>query len=230
MPFNFNARYALLTYSQCGDLDGWEVSNHFTKLRAECIVAREAHADGGIHLHAFVDFGPGRKFRSRRSDVFDVGGFHPNISPTHSTPQSGFDYACKDGDIVAGGLERPTGSVESRTNADWSTIVTAPTRDEFLQLSWNNLHELCAPHSLLWRSTLIGDIGLIQSRISMTATYASTLIHFQNSLHGHSSTLQDLQNQVSRRTSRRGPPPELRVPARASLARGDPPPLECTKI
>ena len=104
MPFNFNARYALLTYSQCGDLDGWEVSNHFTKLRAECIVAREAHADGGIHLHAFVDFGPGRKFRSRRSDVFDVGGFHPNISPTHSTPQSGFDYACKDGDIVAGDL------------------------------------------------------------------------------------------------------------------------------
>ena len=58
MPFNFNARYALLTYSQCGDLDGWEVSNHFTKLRAECIVAREAHADGGIHLHAFVDFDP----------------------------------------------------------------------------------------------------------------------------------------------------------------------------
>ena len=70
MPFNFNARYALLTYSQCGDLDGVEVSNHFTKLGAECIVAREAHADGGIHLHAFVDFGPECKFRSRRSDVF----------------------------------------------------------------------------------------------------------------------------------------------------------------
>ena len=131
MPFNFNARYALLTYSQCGDLDGWEVSNHFTKLGAECIVAREAHVDGGIHLHAFVDFGPECKFRSRRSDVFDVGGFHPNISPTHSTPQSGFDYACKDGDIVAGGLGRPKGSVGTRTNADWSAIVAAPTRDEF---------------------------------------------------------------------------------------------------
>ena len=124
---------------------------------------REAHVDGGIHLHAFVDFGPECKFHSRRSDVFDVGGFHPNISPTHSTPQSGFDYACKDGDIVAGGLGRPKGSVGTRTNADWSTIVAAPTRDEFLQLSWNNLHELCAPHSLLWRSTLIGDIGLIRA-------------------------------------------------------------------
>ena len=130
MTFNFNARYALLTYSQCGDLDGWEVSNHFTKLRAECIVAKKPMLMVEF-IYTFVDFGPGRKFRSRRSDVFDVGGFHPNISPTHSTPQSGFDYACKDGDIVAGGLERPTGSVESRTNADWSAIVAAPTREEF---------------------------------------------------------------------------------------------------
>ena len=93
----------------------------------------------------------------------------------------------------------------------------------FLQLSWNNLHELCAPHSLLWRSTLIGDIGLIQSRISMTATYASTLIHFQNSLHGHSSTLQDLQNQVSRRTSRRGTPRTKSSGSRSACSRGPSP-------
>ena len=131
MPFNFNARYALLTYSQCGDLDGWEVSNHFTKLGAECIVAREAHVDGGIHLHAFVDFGPECKFRSRRSDVFDVGGFHPNISPTHTTPQSGFDYACKDGDIVAGGLARPESSDRVRGSDPWPDIVACGTRDEF---------------------------------------------------------------------------------------------------
>ena len=129
MTFNFNARYALLTYAQSGDLDGWEVSNHFTELRAECIVAREAHADGGVHLHAFVDFG--RKFRSRRSNIFDVRGCHPNISPTHSTPQSGFDYACKDGDIVAGGLARPEGRDAARTDNTWSDIVASPTRDEF---------------------------------------------------------------------------------------------------
>ena len=48
MTFNFNARYALLTYAQCGDLDGWQVSDHFTELRAECIVAREAHATDEI--------------------------------------------------------------------------------------------------------------------------------------------------------------------------------------
>ena len=34
--------------------------------------------------------------------MFDVDGVHPNISPTYSTPQAGFDYACKDGDAVAG--------------------------------------------------------------------------------------------------------------------------------
>uniref|UniRef100_A0AAU6S591 Replication associated protein n=1 Tax=Myotis emarginatus feces associated gemycircularvirus 1 TaxID=3139991 RepID=A0AAU6S591_9VIRU len=129
MSFNFNARYALLTYSQCGELDGWAVSNHFTELRAECIVAREAHSDGGSHLHAFVDFG--RKFRSRRADVFDVGGYHPNISPTHTTPQAGFDYACKDGDIVAGGLDRPSGSNRDKSANPWPDIVAAESREEF---------------------------------------------------------------------------------------------------
>jgi len=129
MSFNFNARYALLTYSQCGELDGWAVSNHFTELRAECIVAREAHSDGGSHLHAFVDFG--RKFRSRRADVFDVGGYHPNISPTHTTPQAGFDYACKDGDIVAGGLERPSGSNRDKSANPWPDIVASESREEF---------------------------------------------------------------------------------------------------
>jgi hypothetical protein len=132
MTFSFNARYALLTYAQCGTLDPWSVSDHFTELRGECIVAREAHADGGTHLHAFVDFG--RKFRSRRSDVFDVDGFHPNVSPTYSTPQVGFDYACKDGDVVAGGLARPEGSVSSTAVSRWHDITSARSREEFFQL------------------------------------------------------------------------------------------------
>ena len=132
MTFNFNARYALLTYAQCGDLDGWQVSDHFTELRAECIVAREAHATDGVHLHAFVDFG--RKFRSRRSDIFDVGGRHPNISPTHTTPQSGFDYACKDGDIVAGGLGRPeSGVLQTQRGDPWPDIVASESRAEFFE-------------------------------------------------------------------------------------------------
>lgn len=132
MTFHCNARYFLLTYSQCGELDPWKVSDHLGELRGECIVAREAHADGGTHLHAFVDFG--RKFRSRRTSIFDVDNHHPNVSATHSTPREGFDYACKDGDIVAGGLERPEQSDRVVRSTGWHDIVAATSREEFFEL------------------------------------------------------------------------------------------------
>ncbi len=77
MTFILNARYFLITYPQCDGLDEWAVNDHFGSLGAECIVAREDHADGGTHLHVFCDFG--RKFRSRRANIFDVDGHHPNI-------------------------------------------------------------------------------------------------------------------------------------------------------
>nr|QWY79444.1 MAG: replication-associated protein [Cressdnaviricota sp.] len=100
-----NSRYLLLTYAQSNGLDEWDVSNHLSTLGAECIIAREDHADGGTHLHCFVDFN--RKFRSRNIRIFDVGGFHPNVSPSRGTPEKGYDYAIKDGEVVAGGLARP---------------------------------------------------------------------------------------------------------------------------
>lgn len=104
--FFVNSKYVLLTYAQCGDLDEWNVVNHLSALEAECIVAREIHPKtGGVHLHVFVDFG--RKFRSRSPQIFDVDGRHPNVSPSRGTPEKGYDYAIKDGDVVAGGLERP---------------------------------------------------------------------------------------------------------------------------
>lgn len=88
--FSFNARYALLTYAQCGDLDPFAVSDHFTELGAECIVAREDHADGGTHLHSFVDFG--RKYRvdpePYRPDpqfVFDLTGAPELLDWSHDT-------------------------------------------------------------------------------------------------------------------------------------------------
>ena len=132
MTFNFNASYALLTYSVCGELDPWAIVEHLAELRGECIVAREAHADGGTHLHCFVHFE--RKFRSRRADVFDVHGCHPNVSPTHTTPQAGFDYACKDGVIVAGGLARPDAGKIARTGDHWHDIVRAESREDFFDL------------------------------------------------------------------------------------------------
>ena len=89
-------------------------------------------ADGGTHLHAFVDFG--RKFRSRRTSIFDVGDHHPNVSATHSSPREGFDYACKDGDIVAGGLGRPEPRNTTERVHRWHDIVSATSREEFFEM------------------------------------------------------------------------------------------------
>ena len=145
MPhYEVNARYVLFTYAQCGDLDPFEVSDHFTSLEAECIIGRESHEDGGTHLHVFVDFG--RKFRTRRVDLFDVGGFHPNISASRGKPEEGYDYAIKEGDVVAGGLERPTPTGDRGSGIDWSILLSAGDRDECLRLA--RIH---AP-SLYWRS------------------------------------------------------------------------------
>lgn len=134
-PIKFKLQYALLTYAQCGDLDPWSVVDHLAGLRAECIIGRENHEDGGIHLHAFVDFG-GKTFRSRRADVFDVGGRHPNVQHVGKTPWLVYDYAIKEGDVVAGGAERPVEHQRSISRSDdvWAEIMGATTADEFFKL------------------------------------------------------------------------------------------------
>nr|AMH87726.1 replication-associated protein [Pacific flying fox faeces associated gemycircularvirus-11] len=137
-------RRAILTYSQCGTLDPFTVSDHFSNLGAECIVGRERHSDGGIHLHVFVDFG--RQFSSRKTDVFDVGGYPPNIAKCGRTPWKAYDYAIKDGDVVAGGLERPieaSGDGAGTVDPTWHSILEAETPEEF----WALCHDL-APRDL----------------------------------------------------------------------------------
>lgn len=142
MTFNFNARYGLFTYAQCGQLCPFRVSDMFSDMGAECIIGRENHDDGGLHLHAFVDFGSRRHIRDVRA--FDVDGCHPNVVASRGTPGKGYDYATKDGDIVAGGLERPGGSRVPTSGVEWSTIVNATCVDEF----WRLCEEL-APRMLL---------------------------------------------------------------------------------
>lgn len=139
-------RYALLTYAQCGDLDPFKIVDRLAELHAECIIGREYHEDGGTHLHAFVDFG--RKYRSRDTRAFDVEGYHPNISPSKGRPGDGFDYATKDGDIVAGGLERPSNtSARSRGSLEEAATSIMAAKDK------KELYELCselAPSKMLW--------------------------------------------------------------------------------
>lgn len=134
MPFKFEAKYGLLTYAQCGDaLDPHSIVCMLAELGAECIVGREVHADGGIHLHAFFMFE--RKFATRNERVFDVGDRHPNIVRGYGTPEKGWDYATKDGDVVGGGLERPSGERLLSTGDKWSRIIAAETRDDFFRLA-----------------------------------------------------------------------------------------------
>lgn len=134
-----NSKYVLLTYAQCGNLDEWAVSDYLSDLGAECIVAREVHPKtGGVHLHVFVDFG--RKFRSRSARIFDVDGRHPNVSPSKGTPEAGWDYAVKEGDVVAGGLARPEprGGMSVRAGRITDVAHLCEDGDEFLEL-WDEM-------------------------------------------------------------------------------------------
>ncbi|AJC52529.1 replication-associated protein [bromus associated gemycircularvirus 1] len=137
MPsFDLHCRYALLTYAQCGELSADAVGEFLQGMGFSCVVGREDHQDGGVHLHCFVDFG--RKRRFRRVDVFDVEGRHPNISPSKGTPAKGYDYAIKDGRIEYCSLDRPGPAEKSGTIEKWSRITSASDRESF----WDLVHEL----------------------------------------------------------------------------------------
>jgi len=142
MTFRFSARYGLLTYAQCGDLDPISVVNRLGDLGAECIIGREDHEDGGVHLHAFFMFE--RKFSTRNVRIFDVDGCHPNVVRGYGTPEKGWDYATKYGDVVGGGLERPSGRGVPEASSVWATIILSESREEFFEAC-----ERLAPGALL---------------------------------------------------------------------------------
>lgn len=132
MPFLFQAKYGLLTYAQCGGLDPSGVCEHLGRIGAECIIGREDHEDGGVHLHAFFMFE--REYRTRDERHFDVGGCHPNVVRGYGTPEKGYDYAIKDGDVVAGGLARPCRDGVSKDGNVWAELVLAGDREEFFDM------------------------------------------------------------------------------------------------
>ena len=167
--FRFQARYALLTYAQCGDLDPFAVVNHLAELGAECIIGRENHSDGGLHLHAFVDFG--RKYRTRNTRAFDVQGCHPNVSPSRGTPEEGFDYAIKDGDVVAG-------DSNDLLEADWLQLVMCGLKSSTQKMSqsfgryanhWLHVHWSLNSHNS--EPSLPGSSCQSESRMKLAGNY-----------------------------------------------------------
>lgn len=144
MPsISFCAQHFLLTYAHSEgndvkpELDPHRVVEVLGALGSECIVAREYYPTTvGFHLHVFCSFE--RRFRSRKVDVFDVDGYHPNVEPSRGNAAAGFDYATKDGEIVAGGLERPSGVSgrrgTNRSADEWAEITASETVEEFWRL------------------------------------------------------------------------------------------------
>lgn len=154
--FRFQAQYGLATYAQCGTLDAGHVGAHFESLGASAVIGRENHADGGIHLHCFFDFG--RKFSSRATDIFDVDGFHPNILPGRRTPEAMWDYATKDSagepEYCSEAFQRPAGGGISTRDSKWRDIVNSSSRSEFIEsalqldprstvTSWGQISKFC---------------------------------------------------------------------------------------
>nr|UBJ26195.1 replication-associated protein [Red panda feces-associated genomovirus] len=102
-------------------------------MQAECIVARENHSTGEPHLHVFVDFGRKRRIRDARK--FDVQSRHPNVEPSRGRAWDGYDYVIKEGNVVAGGLERPEPE-HGRVRDDesiWTQLVGCEDRDSFFE-------------------------------------------------------------------------------------------------
>lgn len=135
MTFRFAARYGLLTFAQSPNLDPFRIVDILARLGAECIVGKELHTDGGTHYHAFFMFD--RKFQSRNARIFDVDGHHPNILRGRRSPEQMYDYATKDGDVVAGGLQRPSEPVFTASDSDdfWRCVFDAETREETFRVA-----------------------------------------------------------------------------------------------
>jgi hypothetical protein len=195
MTFILNARYFLVTYAQSAGLSEWDVCNHFGSLGAECIVAREDHADGGTHLHVFCDFG--RKFRSRRADIFDVDGYHPNVERSKKNPRKGAEYACKDGDVVAGGLDVPSlaTSLVPAAQDPGSTLVCAENQREFFELAeefcpWDLITKFGSMHQFAkWKWPELAEPYANPTGLELTDGAFPDLVSFRDGIMEHRGML-----------------------------------------
>lgn len=134
--FRFNGRYLLLTFSQVpGQFDCEGIITKLLELRSSCRIrlARESHANGGVHYHAFVDFGD--PFETCDAGRFDVHGHHPNIQPIRRTPQNALDYVSKDGDVIRDDFGE---GFQFKSGRRYATLSLPLTRSGPSVLSTNN--------------------------------------------------------------------------------------------
>lgn len=134
-----------------------------------------------------------RRFESRNVRVFDVAGRHPNVVAGYSTPEKGWAYATKDGDVVAGGLEQPIGRAGlSEAGSKWARVILAESREEFLLLSRSWILGHFAAHSDLYELTPTGDIDQLSIHTSVPQEFLSARTSFQSWATGYNEIWQDL--------------------------------------
>lgn len=103
--FRFCASRIFLTYAQC-TLTKEEVKDKLLEWGADrYIVARETHADGGGHIHAFAFLA--KELDTRNERYFDIRGFHPNIKNAEMKRnwKSAVYYCMKEGDYIVENIE-----------------------------------------------------------------------------------------------------------------------------
>ncbi|UDN67450.1 replication-associated protein [robinz virus RP_258] len=99
-PFDFHAKRAFLTYAQCGDIEKEDLRDFLVEEKNVewYIIGKETHADGGLHLHAYVEWTRQQRIRDARH--FDFREVHPNWQPVRR-PVECQKYCVKDGDYIA---------------------------------------------------------------------------------------------------------------------------------
>jgi len=130
--FNFNARYALLTYAQCGDLDpfavatilqNWELSASWhvkIMLMAELTYTLLSISEGSIEQDELT--------LSMLAVITQTSHHLTAHLKRVSTIRSKMVM------LSQGGLERPSRNSVSKTSDVWAEIILAESREEFFSL------------------------------------------------------------------------------------------------
>nr|QXN75509.1 MAG: replication associated protein [Genomoviridae sp.] len=142
--FEKNAKAFLLTYSK---LDDNAQSAFFSRASAHygfivenirtpnCYrLGRERHQDDGVHVHCYVSFDTAVRIQSQFR--FDFGGSHPNIRSVSRGHKRTYDYAGKDGDIVAeyGEPPPPIDAGKNKDDGIWAEALRQSTKTDFLDV------------------------------------------------------------------------------------------------
>lgn len=133
-PYRLNSRRFLFTYPRC-DTPKQSVYNLYINAQwpeqlKYLLVASEHHADGGLHIHVYVELEKKIDWRDGL-DKLAINGFRPNNAGQIRSPRKAVLYAAKDGDYITnddGWIEALLAS--SKTLKE--IIATSSNKKEFL--------------------------------------------------------------------------------------------------